>query len=239
MKKEFLNSRIDEDNNITIKLVRMGMDIDKDNNHRVRGIIPTDKGHHVFVEILLARRPSISLFNNKEDKERYNTIYPYPEYIHMDSCFRVDDPIDYYENSSKEYRNFDRKPFYNMEYNKASIIKVLNKLNSKITDIELVDYNYIDEFCDSKKFYRLYDDRLDHEYKPIKINCIYDNYYRMDFEYRCKHKNWKDDYIKVFNREVSKNQLADLKNKYGEKIIDNLMDDYKNRMKWLHEKLEK
>ena len=60
-------------------MVKMGMDIDKTRNHRIRGIVPTEDGKYLFVEITQGRRPDkkYMLCSQKE----YEKMYPYPEYI--------------------------------------------------------------------------------------------------------------------------------------------------------------
>ena len=40
-------------------MVKMGMDIDETRNHRIRGIVPTEDGKYLFVEIMQGRRPDI------------------------------------------------------------------------------------------------------------------------------------------------------------------------------------
>ena len=79
-----------------IKFVKMGMDIDKTRNHRIRGIVPTEDNKYLFVEILQGRRVKRQ-YTSLSQKE-YREKYPYEEYINIDFCFRVDVPEDYYKN---------------------------------------------------------------------------------------------------------------------------------------------
>ncbi len=69
-----------------IKFVKMGMDIDKTRNHRIRGIVPTDDGKYLFIEILQGRR--VKRQYTSLSKKEYEEKYPYEEYINIDFCFR-------------------------------------------------------------------------------------------------------------------------------------------------------
>ena len=42
-------------------------------------------------------------------------------------------------------------------------------LNPDINDIKLVDQNYIDDFCNKNGFYKLYNNKLEHTFEPIKL----------------------------------------------------------------------
>ena len=143
------------------------MDIDKTRNHRIRGIVPTEDGKYLFVEITQGRRPDkkYMLCSQKE----YEKMYPYPEYIYFDSCFRVDIPEDYFKNYTQEFSDYDRKPLYEYAHTKDDIVKLLQRFNKDIDDIELTDENYIDKYCEEKGFFSLYDNRLKHDYKPIEV----------------------------------------------------------------------
>ena len=56
--KEYLNRKEYDNGDITIKLVKMGCDIDEENNHRIRGVVPTEDGKQVFVEVGDIERPN-------------------------------------------------------------------------------------------------------------------------------------------------------------------------------------
>ena len=165
--KEYLNRKEYPNGDITVKLVKMGVDIDDTRNHRVRGIIKTEDNKYLFIEILQGNR--ISRKNLSLSSEDYLKKYPCKEYIFVDGCFRVDIPEDYNKNYSPEFSKYDRHSFYKMEYNKENIIKLLQKFNKNIKDIELVDDYYLDDYCNQKGFYKLYDDRLNHTLFPNQI----------------------------------------------------------------------
>ena len=74
--KEYLNRKEYPNGDITIKLVKMGCDIDEENNHRVRGIVPTDDGKQLFIEVGDAHRFDKSHFKDMS-KEEYLKKYPY------------------------------------------------------------------------------------------------------------------------------------------------------------------
>ena len=166
-----------------IKFVKMGMDIDKTRNHRIRGIVPTEDNKYLFVEILQGRRVKRQ-YTSLSQKE-YREKYPYEEYINIDFCFRVDVPEDYYKNFSKEYNQYTKTSFRNLQHTKENIIKLLQNFNKNITDIELTDNYYIDDFCNKKGFYELYDNRLQHTYEPIKIITKWGQTARIKFLYTC------------------------------------------------------
>lgn len=148
-------------------MVKMASDIDETRNHRIRGIIPTDDSKYLFVEISQGNRPDIQ-YTSLSQKE-YKNKYPYQEYIWLNDCFRVDIPEDYFNSYTKEFAQYDRHPFYNYEYTKENIVKLLQKFNKDIHDIELTDEYYLDKFCEEKGFFRLYDNRLKHFYEPTEI----------------------------------------------------------------------
>ena len=121
MSKDLKNCRIDDNGNITMKMIKMGMDIDETRNHRIRGIVPTDDGKFIFVEILEGNRPKINYTNYS--KKEYKEKYPYEEYIWIDGCFRVDVPEDKFKNYSPEFRKYDTS-YRHLEHNKENIITI-------------------------------------------------------------------------------------------------------------------
>lgn len=226
--KDYLN-RIEYPNgNITIKLVKMGMDIDDTRNHRVRGIVTTEDSKSVFIEILQGSRMSekYSSLSHKEYLEKY----PNEEYIWIDGCFRVDIPEDYYKNYTTEFSNYDRHSFYEYTHNKENIIKILQNFNKNITDIELVDNNYLDEYCDKNGFYRLYDDRLEHSLIPNKITKIYGKNIYFDLTYSCA--NFDKTVTYTENKEVRYDfNLSDLNKLFGADKMESLLSDYEKESK--------
>ena len=213
---------------ITIKLVKMGVDIDKENNHRVRGIVPTDKGHYVFVEFSLAHRITRENFKTNNEKKEWYKKHPESEYIFCDHCFRVDSPIDFYNNFSKEYKHFE-KPYYNIKYNKQNIIKLLKKLNKNIKNIKLEDKNYIDRYCYSNGFYELYDKRLNHKTTLAKIREISNNMIVYDVNYR--YTNYNHTETSVIRRRVTEYnyKLEHLKKQFGSQRVTSLIDEYNKK----------
>lgn len=206
----------------------MGMDVDKENNYRIRGIVPTDKGHNVFVEFTLANRIKRDDFKTKKAKEDWYKKYSEQKYIFWDSCFRVDSPIDYYNNFSKEYKHFE-KAYPNIKYNKQNIIKLLQKLNKNIKDIKLEDKNYINRYCNSKGFYELYDKRLNHTTALSKIRSLSDNKIVYDVSYR--YTNYNRTETRVIRRTVTEYnyKLKQLKKQFGSQKVTSLIDDYKRK----------
>ena len=170
-----------------IKFIKMGMDIDEIRNHRIRGIVPTEDGKYLFIEILQGRR--VKRQDTSLSKKEYEEKYPYEEYINIDFCFRVDVPEDYYKNYSKEYNKYTKTSFRNLQHTKENIIKLLQNFNKNITDIELTNNYYIDDFCNEKGFYELYDNRLQHTYEPIKIITKWKQTARIKFLYTCYSAN--------------------------------------------------
>lgn len=211
---------------MNIKMVKMGMDIDETRNHRIRGIVPTDAGEFLFLEICKGNRPNIN-HTNLSSKE-YEFKYPYPEYVWISSCFRVDIPEDYYKNHSKDFKNYE-KSFYNISHSKEDIIKILNHFNKEIQDIELIsDHNYIDKYCEEKGFYELYDNRLKHQYQPLeilwcdftmngkaKLKYLYTCYSSSGQEY--KEEMYTEGKMQDFITEYGKNTMKKLLNTYIEK----------------------
>lgn len=206
-----------------IKMVKMGMDIDETRNHRIRGIVPTDDGKYLFIEILQGNRPN-RRYTSLSQKE-YEKTYPYEEYIWIDGCFRVDIPKDYYQNYTKEYSKYDRHFFREYQHTKQNIIKLLQQFNKNIDDIELTDNYYLDKFCDAKGFYRLYDDRLRHTYKPIKIewsDLLKNGKCRVKFLYTCYSANGE----KCEEKMIIDKNFQDLIKEYGKETMSKLIEEY-------------
>lgn len=206
-----------------IKMVKMGMDIDETRNHRIRGIIPTEDGKYLFIEIMQGRRPDRK-YTSYSPKE-YEKRYPNPEYIAIDGCFRVDIPEDYFKNYTKEFSNYDRAALFEYAHTKENIIQLLQKFNKDIDDIELTDDYYIDKFCEEKGFFRLYDNRLKHEYKPIEIDWTdlnKDGYSRVKFLYTC----YSAGGIKYQEEKRYERKTQDLINEYGKELISDLITKY-------------
>ena len=206
-----------------IKMVKMGMDIDETRNHRIRGIVPTNDNKYLFVEINQGYRPDRK-YTSCSPKE-YEKRYPNPEYIYLDSCFRVDIPEDRFKNYTKEFSDFNRVPLFEYAHTKENIIKLLQKFNKNIDDIELTNDHYIDKFCEEKGFFKLYDDRLKHEYKPIKIewtDLYKDGYTRVKVLYTCYSANG----LKYQEKQQMERKTQDLINEYGKNLISNLMTKY-------------
>lgn len=204
-------------------MVKMGMDIDETRNHRIRGIVPTDDGKYLFVEILQGNRPN-RRYTSLSQKE-YEKVYPNEEYIWIDGCFRVDIPEDHYKNYTKEYSEYDRHSFREYKHTKENIVKLLQKFNKDIDDIELTDDYYLDKFCDEKGFYRLYDDRLKHTYKPIKVewsDLLRDGKCRVKLLYTCYSASGKK-----YEEEMTRDKdFQYLLNEYGKETILDLITKY-------------
>lgn len=226
--KEYLNRIENKDGSIVLKLVKMGIDIDEENNYRIRGIVPTDKGHNVFVEFSTAYSFEKEDFKTKKEKENWYKIHPVPEYIYWDSCFRVDSPKDYYNNYSKEYKHFE-KPYTKIKYNKQNIIKLLQKLNKNIKYIKLEDKNYIDEYCNSNGFYKLYDKRLRHTITLNEIRDISNNKIVYDVNY--EYTNYNHTEKGVIQQAITKYNynLKDLKKQFGKEKVNTLIEEYKRK----------
>lgn len=206
-----------------IKMVKMGMDIDETRNHRIRGIVSTNDGKYLFIEIMQGSRPDRK-YTSCSPKE-YEKKYPNPEYIFLDSCFRVDIPEDYFKNYTKEFSAYNRVGLYEYAHTKENIVKVLQKFNKDIEDIELTDERYIEKFCEENGFFRLYDSRLKHEYKPIKIEWTdldKNGYTRVKFLYTC----YSADGLKYQEEQQTERKTQDLINEYGKDLISNLMTKY-------------
>jgi len=169
---------------MNIEMVKMAKDIDKTRNHRIRGIVPTEDKKYLFIEISIGYRLDKKYFPEMSNDE-YEEKYPYIEYIMVDHCFRVDKPIDYCNEYSLEYVKYERNPFYNLQHSKENIIKVLQIFNKSIEDITLISINYIDKYCESKGFFKAYDNRIKHSYEPVEITQSYDEGTKVKFLYTC------------------------------------------------------
>ena len=211
-----------------IKMVKMGMDIDETRNHRIRGIVPTEDGKYLFLEILEGNRPNIRYTNLS--RSEYSLKYPYEEYIWIDGCFRVDVPEDYYKNYTAEFGKYDRKSFTNLKHTKENIVKILQEFNKNIDDIELVDDYYIDKFCEEKGFYRLYDNRLKHSYSPKIVfwsDLKKDGKTQLDCIYTCYSADGSVEYSEEQRRYISINEMIQ---EYGIDMTKILIDEYINNL---------
>jgi len=156
--------------NLKIKMIKMASDLDENRNRRIWGIVPTEDKKYLLLEIGLAYSPDIK-HTNLSSKE-YSIKYPNKEYITMGMCFRVDLPEDYYNNRSKEFREYSHKSFLEYSYTNENITKVLQEFNPNIEGIELTDDYYIERFCEENGFFKLYDKRLEHNYEPLELFWI-------------------------------------------------------------------
>lgn len=211
-----------------VKMVKMGMDIDETRNHRIRGIVPTEDGKYLFVEILEGNRPNIR-YTNLSPSE-YSLKYPYEEYVWVDSCFRVDIPKDYYENYTEEFKDYDRNSFPKLQHTKENIIKLLQEFNKNIDDIELVDDYYIDKFCEEKGFFKLYDNRLKHSYHPKIVfwsDLEKDGKTQLDCIYTCYSADGSVEYSEEQRRYISINEMIQ---EYGIDMTKILIDEYINNL---------
>lgn len=233
--KEYLNRIEDNNGNIIIKFAKMGMDIDDDNNHRIRGIVPTDDGKYLFIEITRGHRFNKSYYDNLTKKE-YEERFPYEDYLFCELCFRVDIPYDYYENCSKEFDMYDRHAFYKISHNKEGILEFLQTFNKNIKDIKLVENNYIDEYCDELGFYRLYDDKLEHKYEPIKIVYKTDRDLILNMKYSCYNHDKTERFENISRENFNNYDMESLYKQFGKQKIDNLFDDYYKELDEFKEK---
>ena len=124
-----------------IKMVKMGSDYTTPINCRLRGIVVTSDNKHLSVEIGCAYSPDIR--HTSLTQKEYNIKYPNPQYVSIDSCYRVDIPEDRYKNSTKEYSKYIRANFFEIPYTEKGIIEFLKKLNNDIDGIELVNEYYM------------------------------------------------------------------------------------------------
>lgn len=206
-----------------VKMVKMGMDIDETRNHRIRGIVPTEDGKYLFVEITQGRRPDRK-YTSYTQKE-YEKAYPNLEYVYFDSCFRVDIPEDYFKNYTKEFSAYDRKPLFEYAHTKENIVKILQKFNKNIEDIELTDENYIDKYCEEKGFFSLYDYRLKHEYKPIEVLWT-DMAIKGDSRVKALYICYSANGLKYQEEQVRERDTQYFINEYGIETMENLMTKY-------------
>lgn len=209
-----------------IKMVKMGMDMDEKRNHRIRGIIPTKDGKYLFVEIMECNRPEIQ-YTSLSSRE-YKMKYPNKECINIDSIFRVDNPKDYYNYYSPEFHKFE-KIYYELSYTNDNIVQLLKEFNKDIESIDLVDENYIEEFCKKNGFYQLYDSRLKHDYKPIEIlKSRFRNVGPtiVKFQYTC----YSSSGIKYSEERKEMLNFYDLIQNYGIDTIQPLVDKYINKL---------
>lgn len=210
-----------------IKMVKMGMDIDETRNHRIRGIVPTEDGKYLFIEIRQGRRPD-RRYTSYSPKE-YEKMYPNPEYIYFDSCFRVDIPEDYFKNYSKEFSDYDRKPLYEYAHTKENIVELLKKFNKDIDDIELTDDHYIDKYCEERGLFSLYDFRLKHDYKPIKVewtDMMKNGNTRIKVVYTC----YSASGLKYQEEQTRERDTQYFINEYGKEAMEELMTKYVDEM---------
>lgn len=206
-----------------IKMVKMGMDIDETRNHRIRGIVPTDDGKYLFIEILQGRRPD-RRYTSYSPKE-YEKKYPNPEYIAIDGCFRVDIPEDYFKNYTKEFSNYDRAALFEYAHTKENIVKLLQKFNKDIDDIELTDDYYIDKYCEEKGFFSLYDNRLKHDYKPIEVEWT-DMLKNGDTIIKVLYTCYSANGLKYQEEQTRERDTQYFINEYGKETMENLMTKY-------------
>lgn len=239
--KEHLNRKEYDNGNITIKLVKMGCDIDEENNHRIRGVVPTEDGKQVFVEVGDIERPNKPYLFENLSKEEFLKKYPHERFLRCDFCFRVDIPQDYYHCYSKNLIGFEKNWYRDIEYNKNGIVAFMQKLNKNITDVELVDIdkNYIDDYCDEQGFYRLYDDRLEHSYEPLKVIHKTDDEVHFDMLYKCTNYNHTIDYEEVMRNTYTNYKIEELYDKFGKEKIDTLFSEYDKKMEELFASIRK
>lgn len=237
MSKDLKNCRIDDNGNITMKMVKMGMDIDETRNHRIRGIVPTDDGKFIFVEILEGNRPKINYTNMT--KKEYEQRYPHDEYIWIDGCFRVDVPEDKFRNYSPEFRKYSTS-YRNLEHNKENIITVLKQFNKNITDLELVDYNYMDEFNEEHGFFRLYDERLEHKREPLRIVIMNGtSFIQLKEKYSCYNYD-RSVYYEEERDGVYKNfKMNELYKIFDKEKLDKTIEEYNKELDDLRNKIRK
>lgn len=238
--KDFLNRKENSDGTLTIKLIKMGCDIDEENNHRVRGIIPTEDGKYLFVEVSSGNRFEYNKNNFPTlSKSDYLERYPYEKYLYCDSCFRIDIPEDYCSNYTKEFSDYDRKCLYKINYNKDGIIKFLQNFNKNIKNIELVNDYYIDDYCKQHGFYKLYDNNLKHSLNPLKITHMNDRDLTMDVLYTCYNYDDSVEYNEEMNikyRDYNRNELDKL---YGRDVMNTLIENYEKHFEELRSLLKK
>jgi len=233
MMKDYVNRKELDDGKLIVKMVKMGSDIDETRNHRIRGIVPTDDGKYVFIEILKGNRIKQSYTNLS--KKEYEKKYPYEEYISVDGCFRVDVPEEHTRNHTKEFRKYDRS-YIELEHTKENIVKLLQQLNKNIIDVELVDDHYIDRYCDENGFYRLYDNRLEHNREPIKIYFMNDNEIELKEKYSCYNYDHTVYYEEEERRSFKNLKIEQLYDIYDKEKLDKVINDYEMEIEELRKK---
>lgn len=231
IKQDLKNCRIYDNDEITIKMIKMGLNIDDERNYRVCGIIPAENGDYICVELSLAHRFDKNYFPDKKQREKYFDMHKYSEYIVMDFCFRVDDPKEHLNNRSPKYEEYLNKSYANYEYTNQNIVKVLQEFNPNITNIELVDDYYIDDYIEENNFYKLYDSRLEHKYEPLEIIDMNDYYIKLKTKYSCLNYNQTILYEEERVDEYKTSDLDDLKTKYGKDKLENLIEEYNKNKK--------
>lgn len=203
-----------------VKMVKMGVDIDENRNHRVRGIIPTDNNEYLFVEVNLRHRPEIQ--NTNLSRKDYENKYPNESYIGINECYRVDIPKDYRNCSSK---GFHSQSFPEYEYTNENIVKVLQTFNKNIKSIELTNENYIEKYCEEKGFFELYDDRLKHKNEIQEINWIepeINGKVKYKYKYTCYAVNGSE-YSEIRDATCKMDEVI---NEYGKEKVKNLANKY-------------
>lgn len=230
--KEYLNRKELDNGNIILKMVKMGSDIDEETNHRIRGIVPTDDGKYLFVEITAGHRLDYSKsYFSSMSKTEYLKKYPHEMYVYCDHCFRADIPYDYYTNHTIDYIETDRREFHKLKYDKNDIISFFQRFNKNIVDVELIDKNYIDEYCDSMGFYRLYDQKLEYSYEPLKIEFMNKKCMDINMKYTCYNYDKSVEYTEERKHRFTDYNLDEMKSKYGEKLITNLIEEYEQNLR--------
>ena len=117
-----------------------------------------------------------------------------------------------------------------MSYTKENIVDLLKNFNEDIEDVELVEDYYLDKFCEEKGFFRLYDKRLEHTYKPVEIvsSKFKDSGpTKVKFLYTCYSANG----IKYCEEQLEVLTFYDLIQKYGKETVQPLVDKYVSQLK--------
>lgn len=223
-----------------IKFVKMGCDIDEKAglNHRIRTIIETDDNKYIFIELSCAHRFDMK-YTKCATKEEYLKKYPYENYLYVDFFFRVDVPQDKYKNYSEDYKEELKNCYYTIEYTKENIIKFLQKYNKTITDYELTNENWLDDYCNTKGFYKLYDERLQHKIEPLKIVSMHGNVVRLKVLYTAWNYNKSVEYTETWESTLDLREIVttpDGRNitveerfieQYGIDTLNILIEEYK------------
>lgn len=211
-----------------IDFVAMGMEIDhnKGLNHRIRTIFQAQNGDWLFIELLQGTRPNIRYTNYKKEAD-YLEKFPNENYIYIDFLFRVDVPEDYYKNFSKEYQTKDC--FYELEYTKENIVKLLQQYNPNIECYNLVNNNFLEDLKEQGGFYRLYDLKLEHTVEPIKIINMSKYEIILESIYSCWNYNKTILYSEKMRNTVGIEELPRLQELYGIDTINILIEEYKER----------